>query len=371
MNYFISAGEASGDLHASQLMGALKTLDPHARFSFLGGDLMAQQAGCEPMVHYSKLAYMGFTSVAAHLPEILSTLRRTRDSILSSRPDAVILVDYPGFNLRLARALHGSGIPVIYFIPPKVWAWKSWRVKDLKRYCSLILSILPFEKEWFAARGVNVEYVGNPSVSETDSQLAHISSRDRFVAEHDVTHRPILALVPGSRLSEIRNNLPVMQAAARRLPDMQPIVAGAPGITMEFYRRYTSLPVISQATLELMHHAEVALVTSGTATLECALAGTPQVVCFRSNGSSLTYSILKRILKVSHVSLPNLIMGQTIVPELLLHQCTSANILSQVEKILPGAPDRDTQLRHYALMRTRLGNLDAPLTAARAILATL
>lgn len=370
MKYLFSAGEASGDLHASHLMAALRALDPGATFTFLGGDLMAAEAGCAPMVHYRDLAYMGFTDVARHLPEILATLRRARAEIVRTRPDAVVLVDYPGFNLRLAREARKLGVAVFYYIPPKVWAWKSWRVNDLRRCCAKVLSILPFEKEWFAARGLDVDYVGNPSVAETDARLAALAPRSRFIADHDITSRPILALVPGSRLSEIRANLPVMQTVARRT-ELQAVVAGAPGVEMEFYRRYTTLPVIQGDTLGLMAHAEAALVTSGTATLECALAGTPQIVCYRSNGSRLTYQIMKRVLKVGCVSLPNLILGCDAVPEMLLHQCTPANILAALGEIMPGRPGRDAQLRAYARMRTILGNNDAATTAARSIIATL
>nr|MBD5376824.1 lipid-A-disaccharide synthase [Bacteroides sp.] len=371
MNYFISAGEASGDLHASQLIAALRADDPQARFTFLGGDLMAREAGGSPLVHYRDMAYMGFSEVARHLSDIRANFAKARAALAAGGFDAVILVDYPGFNLRLAREAHRLGLPVYYFIAPKVWAWKSWRVKSLKRYCKRVFSIFPFEPAWFAARGMQVDYVGNPSVAETDARLAAMPSRMELIAEHDLTSRPILALVPGSRLGEIRANLPVMQSVARKRRDMQAVVAGAPGVPMEFYRRFTTLPVVFGSTFELMAHADAALVTSGTATLECALAGTPQVVCYRSNGSALTYGVMKRVLHVNHVSLPNLIMDATIIPEMLLHHCNPGDVADELARILPGTPGHEEQKRGYAEMRRRLGSSSAAAGAAALILQDL
>lgn len=371
MKYFISAGEASGDLHASHLIAALRGNDPAPQFTFLGGDLMAAAAGTRPMVHYREMAYMGFSEVLRHLPEVMGTLRRAREELRRTRPDALICVDYPSFNLRLAAEAAGLGIPVYWFIAPKVWAWKEWRVKKLRRLCRRVLCILPFEPEWFAARGVEADYVGNPSVSETDAQLASLRPRDEMIADHDLTHRPLLLLAPGSRLGEIRNNLPVMASVARRRRDMQAVVAAAPEVPPEFYRQYTTLPLIEHSTLELMAHADAALVTSGTATLECALAGTPQVVLYRANGSRLSYELMKRLLHVDHVSLPNLIAGRTVVPEKLLHECTPGEVGEALDAIVQGGPGREAQLAGYAEMRRRLGNGDAAANAARLIITDL
>lgn len=367
MNYFISSGEASGDLHASHLMAALRALDKDARFTFLGGDLMAEAAGTRPLIHYRDMAYMGFSEVIRHMPDVLGNLRRARSELRHTQPDALVCVDYPSFNLRLADEAVRSGIPVYWFIAPKVWAWKEWRVRKLRRLCRRVLCILPFEPEWFAARGVNAEYVGNPSVAETDTLLSTLREREEMIADLDLTHRPLLLLAPGSRQGEIRNNLPVMAAVARRRRDMQAVVAAAPGINPDFYRHYTTLPLVERSTLELMARADAALVTSGTATLECALAGTPQVVLYRANGSRLSYEIMKRLLHVSHVSLPNLIAGRTVVPEKLLHECTPGDVNDALSAIVPGTPGRDAQLAGYAEMRRRLGNDDAAANAARII----
>ena len=367
MKYFISAGEASGDLHASHLMAGLRDFDREARFVFLGGDLMAEVSGTAPLIHYRRMAYMGFSEVIRHLPEVTGALRRAKAALREERPDALIAVDYPSFNLRLAREAVKLGIPVYWFIAPKVWAWKEWRVKDLRRLCRRVLSILPFEKEWFATRGVEVDYVGNPSVDETDRQLASCRTREEIIADHDITHRPLLLLVPGSREAEIRNNLPVMTSVARRRRDMQAVVAAAPGSAPEIYRRHTTLPLIDNSTLELMAHADAALVTSGTATLECALAGTPQVVMYRANGSRISYGLMKRLLHIDHVSLPNLIAGRTVVPEKLLHHCTPAEVSEALDSIVSGGKGRESQLAGYIEMRRRLGSGDAAVNAARII----
>lgn len=366
MHYLISAGEASGDLHGAALVKALKSLDAGAAFTFLGGDLMARAAGHPPLVHYSQMAYMGFSEVLRHLPDIRANLRRAREALHApARPDALILIDYPSFNLRLAREAHGMGIPVFYYIPPKVWAWKEWRVKSLRRYCDGIFCILPFEVDFYRRHGIEVTYVGNPSLEEIDHA-------DKALVPV-VADKPILALVPGSRTGEIRNNLPVMLGAARMFADsMVPVIAAAPGIDPALYGSTApGVALFTDGSLELMKSAEVALVTSGTATLECALLGTPQVACYRANGSRLSYEIMRRLLSVSLVTLPNLIMGREIIPEMLLHRCTPQLIADEVRDLLPGTPGRKAQLHDYALMRTRLGNSRPASATARAIIAAL
>lgn len=370
---FISAGEASGDLHASHLIAELRKLDPAVEVTFLGGDLMARAAGVEPLIHYRDLAFMGFSEVLRNIHRLGRNLATARRAVTDSRPDAVILVDYPGFNLRLARHAAALGIPVFYYIPPKVWAWKEYRVKQLKKYSGAIFCLLPFEPEFYGRHGFDAAiYAGNPSREEVDRRLAALPSRDRFIADHNLTHRPILALVPGSRVGEIRNNLPVMTAVAARHPDLQAVVAGAPGIDIALYRRYTTLPIVDNATFDLMAHSVAALVTSGTASLEAALIGTPQVVLYRANGSRLSYNLFKRILKISHVSLPNLIAGNEIVPEMLLHHCNPAEVDAALAPLLgPASPARRAQLDGYREMRARLGSGSMAATAAAHILSIL
>lgn len=373
MKYFISAGEASGDIHAAALIRAIMAEDPAAAVTFLGGDLMAEAAGCPPLIDYRRMAYMGFSEVLRHLPDISRNLRTARRAIEVLRPDAVILVDYPSFNLKLAAHAHSLGIPVYYYISPKVWAWKEWRVKKIRSYVREVFSILPFEPAFYARHGVAVTYVGNPSVAEVDERVARLGSFDGFCSRHGLDpSRPIIALVPGSRRGEIRCNLPVMAEAAERFEGYQAVIAGAPGIDSDIYGAITDLPVVDNATFELMHHATAALVTSGTATLECALLGTPQVVCYRSNGSRLAYSLMARLLKVSYVSLPNLIVDSPIVPEQLLHECTPDILAERLGALLPVAPGcvapaREAQLRGYADMRRLLGTSDAATVTARKI----
>lgn len=369
MHYFISAGEASGDLHASALIEALKAKDPEARFTFLGGDLMSAAAGHNPLIHYRRMAFMGFSEVLRNLRTIFGNLSEAKKALRSSGCDALILVDYPSFNLKLAKEASRLGLPVYYFIAPKVWAWKEWRVKQLRRYVRKVLSILPFEREYFAGKNVDAMYVGNPSKEEIDSRLSAMAPGEEFMRTHGLDpSRPLLALVPGSRRGEIRCNLPVMDAVAMRHPELQAVVAGAPGIDPELYRSLTGLPVLTGVTSELMRNATAALVTSGTATLECALAGTPQVVCYRANGVKLSYNIMKHLLKVRYVSLPNLIADAPVIPEMLVHLCTPDSVDAELTEILPGKAGRDRQLDGYAAMRSRLGDENAAATAAQTII---
>lgn len=367
MRYFLSAGEASGDLHAAALIDALKSVDGGARFSFLGGDRMSAAAGCKPLVHIRDMAYMGFSEVLRHLPDIRANLRVAIDAVRSAveRPDAVILIDYPSFNLKIAREAHRLGTPVFYYIPPKVWAWKEWRVRSIRRYCTEVFCILPFEKQFYEKHGMNVTYVGNPSVEEVDAALPQLVPV--------ITDMPMLALVPGSRVGEIRNNLPVMTAVASMFAgSLTPVIAGAPGIPLGLYESIApDVPVYYDSSLELMSSACAALVTSGTATLECALVGTPQVACYRANGSHLSYSIMRTILSIPYVTLPNLIMGEEIIPEMLLHMCTPERVAAELAEIMPGTAGRDAIERGYALMRTRLGNATPALTTARAIVSRI
>lgn len=369
MHYFISAGEASGDLHASALIEALKANDPKARFTFLGGDLMSAAAGHRPLIHYSRMAFMGFSEVLRNLRTIFGNLSEAKKALRSSDCDALILVDYPSFNLKLAKEASRLGIPVYYFIAPKVWAWKEWRVKQLRRYVRKVLSILPFEREYFAGKNVDAIYVGNPSKEEIDGRLSVMVPGEEFMRTHGLDpSRPLLALVPGSRRGEIRCNLPVMDAVAGRHPELQAVVAGAPGVDPELYRSLTGLPVLTGVTSELMRNATAALVTSGTATLECALAGTPQVVCYRANGVKISYNIMKHLLKVRYVSLPNLIADAPVIPEMLVHLCTPDSVEAELAEILPGKAGRDRQLEGYAIMRSRLGDENAAATAAQTII---
>lgn len=371
MKYFFSAGEASGDIHASQVIKELLRIDPEADICFLGGDSMADATGKKPLIHFSRMAFMGFIDVAAHLPQVLGNFKTAKEAIRTMRPDAVVLVDYPGFNLTLAKYAKGLGIKVFYYIAPKLWAWKSYRIKQIKRYVDEVFSILPFEPAWFAERGVEVTYVGNPSVEEVEQAIGALPPRDEFLSVHGLTDRPILALVPGSRVGEIKANLPVMDAVARRHPELQAVVAGAPSLQRDFYAKFTDFPVIDGATLGLMASSRVAMVTSGTASLECALAGCPQVVCYRAVGWKWAHDIFLHILKIPYASLPNLIGGKIdrqtrrevneeaiktgvrgcIVPEMLVHNCTPDAVDREISRLIPDGAPRSAQLDGYLRIR--------------------
>ncbi|MBP5562096.1 MAG: lipid-A-disaccharide synthase [Muribaculaceae bacterium] len=373
MEYFIIAGEASGDLHGSRLMEALKRHDAEARFTFLGGDKMALVAGHEPLIHYRDMAYMGFVDVIKHLRPILGFMRTAKRALASNPPAVLILIDYPSFNLKMARYAHDKlHLPVHYFISPKVWAWKQWRVKSIKRWVDRMYSILPFEVEFYRQHDYDVDYVGNPTVNEVKEALAAMGTREDFATTHGLDSRPILVLVPGSRKKEIRDNLPVMLSVAAHHPEVQAVIAGAPSIDESLYRQVMGeyrVPVLRDVTFSLVHHAAAALVTSGTATLETALLGTPQVAMFRMNGSKWVYRFYSRLIKGKYVTLPNLILDADAIPELLLHHCNEENVDSWLTRLLDTEGDaRAAMLRSYASLRTALGTNDCAATTASHII---
>lgn len=371
MRYMIVAGEASGDLHASHLIKWIKHFDEEAEFRFFGGDLMTAEAGSEPDLHYDKMNVMGFSEVLRKLPQLASNLKLAKHVMREFRPDALVLVDYPGFNLKLAAFAHKCNIPVHYFISPKVWAWKEYRVKSIKKNVDRLYSILPFEVPFYKKHGYEVTYVGNPSVQEVAESLGHIPPKKHFMERQGLEDsRPIIALLPGSRRGEIRNNLPLMIAAAKHFPEFQYVVAAAPAVNEKFYREVAQDPglkLVFGCTPTLLKYSAAAVVTSGTATLETALIGTPQVVVYRANGMALSYKIMEKLLKVKYVSLPNLIVGHLIVPELLVHKCTVEAITHELSLLLQPSPRRDFQLQGYRTMKLRLGNSVAAEYAAELI----
>lgn len=373
MKYVFIAGEASGDLHASNVITSLRALDADADIRFFGGDQMMKAARRKPDLHYDNLNVMGFSEVLRHLPRILKNLGKAKALLREFRPDAVVLVDFPGFNLKLAKYAHKLGIQVHYFISPKVWAWKEYRVKSIKKYVDRLYCILPFEVNYFKKHGYKATYVGNPSVQEIAYAMGHIPPKKHFEQRQGITDgRPMIALLPGSRKGEIRNNLPLMLEAAKRFPEFQPVVAAAPSIPEKFYREVAQDPglqVVFGATPVLLKYSRAAVVTSGTATLETALIGTPQVVVYRANGVKLSYKIMEKLLKVKYVSLPNLIVGNSIVPELLVHNCTVDSIARELGPLLQPSPRRDWQLSGYKTMQRRLGNYVAAEYAAEEIYA--
>ena len=367
----IVAGEASGDLHASHLIKWIRNFDVDAEFRFFGGDLMAREARRKPDLHYDRMNVMGFSEVFRKLPSLWSNLRLAKKTLREFRPDALVLVDYPGFNLTLAKYARKLGLRVHYFISPKVWAWKEYRVKSIKKTVDRLYSILPFEVAFYKKHGYDVKYVGNPSVQEVAESLGHIPPKKHFMERQGLEdERPIIALLPGSRRGEIRNNLPLMIEAAKRFPEFQYVVGAAPAVNEKFYREVAQDPglkLVFGCTPTLLKYSKAAIVTSGTATLETALIGTPQVVVYRANGMALSYKIMEKLLKVKYVSLPNLIVGNMIVPELLVHKCTADAIARDLAPLLQPSPRRDFQLQGYRNMKLRLGNSVAAEYAAELI----
>lgn len=372
MRYFIIAGEASGDIHGSALIASLKEQDNDAQIEFLGGDLMAQNAGHEPLIHYRDMAFMGFIEVIKHLGSILGFMKKAKEAIASKRPDALILIDYPSFNLKMAKWAKQHCIPVFYFISPKVWAWKEWRVKDIKRYVDRMFSILPFETEFYRKHEYEVEYVGNPTVKEINNALGTMRDATQFCADNGLDpSKPIIALLPGSRMKEIRDNLPTMIAAAKLHNSCQTVIAGAPSIEDDAYSlaiKGKRIPVLRDQTFELVRHSRVALVTSGTATLETALLGTPQVACYRMNGSKVVYSFYRKLIKGNYVTLPNLIADASIIPELLLHNCNVESVDDHLTQLLNESDERKAMIEGYERIAKILTTKDcAQITAQRII----
>ncbi len=371
MKYYLIAGEASGDLHASHLMAALREEDAQAEFRFFGGEKM-RAVGGTLVCHYSELAYMGFVDVALHLRTILKGMKRCKQDILSWKPDVVILVDYPGFNLKIARFLHdNSDIPVFYYISPKIWAWKEHRIKDIRRNVTELFSILPFEVDFYEKKHhYPIHYVGNPTVDEVDAFLReNPDDAEGFRRSAGLDGRPVIALLAGSRKQEIRDNLPRMiEAAATVGKDYQLVLAAAPGIEDDCYTKWlqgSDVVVLRNQTYHILRYATAALVTSGTATLEAALFRTPQVVCYFMKARYLASFIRKLILKIPYISLVNLIAGKEVVPELVAHQMTVGNARRHLLSILPDREAREQQLRGYDLMAQKLGEPGAPKRAAR------
>ncbi len=370
MKYYLIVGEASGDLHASRLMQSLMQYDPEAEFRFFGGDLMTKVGGTR-VKHYRELAYMGFVPVLLHLPTIFKNMKMCKEDIMRWKPDAVILVDYPGFNLSIAKFVKkNTNIPVYYYISPKIWAWKEWRIKAIKRDVKEMFSILPFEIPFYEKKhNYKIHYVGNPTAEEVDNfRHVYSESKDEFCQRNGLSSKPIIALLAGSRKQEIKDNLPSMLEAARHFEDYQMVVAAAPSITESYYKKYlgdSEAKMVKTQTYELLSHATVALVTSGTATLETALLNVPQVVCYETPVPKLIRFAFKHIIKVRFISLVNLIADKEIVQELLADRFSIRNIANELYRILPGQPSRERMLADYQLVRDRLGNEVAPDNAAR------
>lgn len=367
MKYYLISGEASGDLHASNLVKALRIEDPQANIRAWGGDLTAA-AGATLVKHYRDLAFMGFLEVVKHLGTILNNIKWCKQDIEAFQPDVLILVDYPGFNLRIAKWAHQQGIKVFYYISPQLWAWHSSRVHQIRKTVDRMYVILPFEREFYANYQVEVDFVGHPLLDVINNRPL----KEAFRVEENLGSRPLIALLPGSRRQEIQRMLGVMLQMIPDFPNYGFVIAGAPSIEREFYQRFISqslraedaarLSIVQNRTYDLLQHAEAALVTSGTATLETGLFGVPQVVCY--SGSPLSYWIARRLVNVKYISLVNLIVDRPLVKELIQDQLTPSNLKQTLKELL--APlEREKYQEGYQELRIRLGEAGASARAAK------
>ncbi len=372
MKYYIIAGEASGDLHASNLMKAIIEKDNSAEFRFWGGDHMQSVSGTM-VKHIEDLAFMGFVEVLMNLKTILTNIKFCKKDILKFNPDALILVDYPGFNLRIAEFAHKHQINVHYYISPQIWAWKQNRVHKIKKVVDQMYCILPFEKDFYKKFDVEVNYVGHPLVDAIENFKSKALPKEEFLKTNDLSDKPILAILPGSRNQEIKVKLPIMLEAAKHFKNYQIVIAGAPNKSVDFYKQFTgeyNVKVIENQTYNLLNNSNLAIVTSGTATLETALFNVPQVVCYKA--SNISYQIAKRLVKIKYISLVNLIMDQEVVTELIQKDLTSENIIKELNKINnPEVDGRQKMLQKYSELKEKLGRGGASNKVANLLIESL
>lgn len=388
MKYYLIAGEASGDLHASNLMRSLKARDTEAEFRFFGGDLM-QSVGGTLVKHYCELAYMGFIQVALHAGTIMRGMKQCKEDIVAWHPDVVILVDYPGFNLSIAKYIKThTQIPVYYYISPKIWAWKEYRIKDIRKYVDEMFSILPFEVPYFAKHNYPIHYVGNPCVDAVAQFKAqYTETREEFCTRHGLDpKRPIVALLAGSRKQEIKDNLPIMLATTKqytriallhrnqehKYQNFQWVIAGAPGISKDIYEEMGDASIVYNETYALLTHSYAAMVTSGTATLETALFRVPQVVCYYIKCGKVVSWLRSLILKVEYISLVNLVANFPVVHELVAHEMNEQDLRSSLDMVLLDEFSYNRMLEEYdRMVLAPLGEPGASEHAADKMIALL
>lgn len=363
MKYYLVAGEASGDLHGANLIRALKAADQDASFRYFGGDKMQQEGGTL-VKHYADMAFMGFTEVILNLTTILRNMKTCKEDILAYQPDALILIDFPGFNLKIAEFAKNKGIKVCYYISPKVWAWNQKRVLRIKKVVDKMFCILPFEVAFYKGWDMDIDYVGNPLLDE----IARFSPDPQFQAQHNLGTQKIIALLPGSRKQEIERLLPVMLSTINRFPEYQFVIAGAPGFAPEYYTRFNqgnALPIVFGKTYNLLHHAHAAIVASGTATLETALFKIPQVVVYK--GGAISIAIARMVIKIKFISLVNLIMDKKVVTELIQEDCNTERLSGILKDILSG-PAREGMLLDYKALADIMGEPGASERTAELII---
>ena len=373
MRYYLIAGEASGDLHGSNLIRELRAQDSDAQFRFFGGDLMAAQAGVPPVKHYREMAFMGFIKVLMNLRAISRNMEKCKTDIVDFKPDVVILIDFAGFNLRIAEFAKSIGLKTVFYISPKIWAWKTSRIKKIKKYIDKMLTILPFETEFYAGFDYQVEYVGNPLLDAIEEFKAtdHQTEAD-FRKSNNLSDKPIIGLLAGSRKQELDFMLPVMIEISRQFPEYQFVISGAPGLDRSYYTKVAgadcTLPIIFGQTYNLLKFSRAALVTSGTATLETALFGVPEAVLYKIMAPNFLYRIGRKILKAKWISLANLIMGREIIRELVQMDCNPKTVAAELRKILDDEQYNTEFKRNYTELRQRMGSAGASQRAAKAVI---
>ncbi len=373
MKYYIIAGEASGDLHGSNLMKGILKADPQAEFRFWGGDRMAEVGGVENLVkHYTQTSFFGVTEVLKNLPTIFGQLKECKQDLLAYGPDVLICVDYPGFNFKVAKFAHQKGIRTFYYISPKVWAWKERRVERIRKYVDRLFIIFPFEIDYFKQKGIEAVYEGNPIMDSIAQTLAQVPPREEFCAQNGLSDEPIVALLAGSRASEVRRNLAFMTALAERFPECQFVVAGVSWLNRGLYDKFLAgsrVKLVTDQTYGLLRYAEGAVVCSGTATLETALIGTPEVVCYRMD--EFSYRVARAFVKIGFISLVNIIMKREVVRELIQHDMTVENAAAELKAIMKGGEKHDKMMTDYAELQAVVGGEGASDRFAARMVATL
>lgn len=368
MKYFIVSGEASGDLHGANLVKSMKEFAPDSKFVGWGGDLMQEQ-GVEIKKHYKELAFMGFLEVVKNIRTIFKNIKLCKQEILEEKPDAVIFIDYPGFNLRMAKFAKQNGFKTLYYISPTVWAWKEKRIEKIKRDVDKLFVILPFEKQFYKDRGCDVEFVGHPLIDAIANFRLKSMSSEKFLSKYQLSDKKIIALLPGSRKQEIVKKLPIMLAVASRYDDYEFVIAGAPGLEKSFYESVlgdNQLKIIYNDTYNLLNNTFAALVTSGTATLETALFQVPQVVCYQT--SSISYHIAKRLVNIKYISLVNLVLDREVVTELIQNDLNVERLGTEFDLILKGK-SREKQLEAYQELNDLCGGVGASENTAKGMIA--
>lgn len=361
MKYYLIAGEASGDLHGSNLMKGLLKSDPQAEFRFWGGDKMAEVGGAKGLAkHYRQTSFFGVADVLKHLPTIFGQLGECERDVVDFAPDVLILIDYPGFNFKMAKFAHKKGIRTFYYISPKVWAWKERRVNLIRKYVDKLFIIFPFEIEYFRQRGIDAVYEGNPIVDSIDQTLAVLPSEEQFRAENGLGDKRLVALLAGSRKNEIKKNLAFMVRLAAAHPEFQFVVAGVSWLEASLYEQYlegSSVKFLTDKTYALLKYSDAAVVCSGTATLETALIGTPEVVCYRMD--EFSYRVARAFVKIGFISLVNIIMGREVVKELIQHDMTVEKASSELRAILPGGVRYEQMKKDYDELAAIIGGVGA------------